>query len=333
MVQAKKKVALLHRYPKHQIKATNAAFPYLEHKGMDILTFKTFDRLTKKRKFLKSLLWIFYAPLLVIGKKYDVIYCDDSFPFYSLFVKIVSPRSRVIKRMGDLHLMYYTSGLLYKILHWIEKIEWKTIDLVIPISKVMRDYISHDINTVGLSIANDPVDPTDWPFANMLKETSEKIVMFHGTLTKNKNVEFLLEAAYHMPKIKFRIVGDGPDRKRLEQLAPFNVEFLGWKPFEYMYKYINQCNVGVALRSDNRGNEYVVTSPFLQYGAMQKPCLVTRRKVFGDYEWQFTGYREFQEKLEKLLSMPEEGLKLYEYVMKHHNAQKIAEDIWNILLQ
>src|SRR3990167_1945550 len=146
MVQTNKKIALLHRYPNDRIKETNAAFPYLIYNDkmdfdyrpgavnywpqyrMDILTFKKFDRLSGWKKHLKSLLWIIYAPMLVVSKRYDVIYCDDSYPFYPAIVKMVSPRSKVVLRIGDFHLMYYFSGLAYKVLHFFERISWIMAD-------------------------------------------------------------------------------------------------------------------------------------------------------------------------------------------------------------
>ena len=147
------KIALLHRYPKEMIPETNAAFPYLEAKGIDVLTFKKFDRLSNFKKFWKSILWIFYAPFLVVGKNYDVIYCDDSYPFYPILVKIFCPFSKVVIRIGDLHLMYYYSGWVYEFLHFFEKIGWKTVDLIMPISEVMSDYIRAEIKDPdGLSI-------------------------------------------------------------------------------------------------------------------------------------------------------------------------------------
>ena len=155
--------------------------------------------------------------------------------------------------------------------------------------------------------------------------------MFNGLLTKNKGIDILLEAARRLPKVNFIVVGEGPDRKRLESLSPNNVFFKGWVPFKNIYRYIATCAVGVALRSDNPGNEYVVTSPFLQYGAMGKPCLVTRRKVFGEYEWQFSGADEMVKKIKILLQRPEEGEKLRKYILENHEAKKIACQIMDIL--
>lgn len=323
-----KKIALLHRHSKDRIKETNAAFPYLEAKGIDVLTYKTFDRMIPFKKAIKDLFWIVYAPFLVFGKKYDVIYCDDSFPFYPALVKLVSPKSKVVIRIGDFHLMYYYSGLAYNILHFFEKIGWRMADEIIAISVEMAGKIREEINKY-VHVAEDPVDPKDFP---IIDQKNYGTVMFHGTLTRNKNVDILLEAARRMPKVNFVVIGDGPDRSRLESLSPYNVFFKGWVPFKSISRYIATCAMGVALRSDNQGNEYVVTSPFLQYGIMGKPCLVTRRKVFGNYEWQFSGVDEFIEKAEKLLRTPyEEGQKLREYILKNHDAEKIAGEIWSLL--
>lgn len=325
------KIALLHRYPPDRIRETNAAFPFLEAKGIHILTFKKFNRLNKWSSFFKSALWIFYAPFLVIGRGYETIYLDDSFPFYGALVKLASPKSKIVMRLGDLHLMYHTSGFLYKFLHFFELIAWAAADEILAISEAMADYVYSETGRRP-KVVLDPVDPKDFPIEAGLKPRPS--VMFHGLLTKNKGVDILLEAAEVMPHVRFNIVGGGPDMKRLMGLAPSNVHFQGWVPFRSIHRHINLCSIGVALRSNNPGNEYVVTSPFLQYGIMGKPCLVTRRKVFGDYPWQFwpNDVTELVEKLEILLREPwKEGAKLRAFVLKNHSAEKIAEEIWSYL--
>jgi glycosyltransferase involved in cell wall biosynthesis len=328
MVQAKKRIALLHRYPKDRIKETNAAFYYLELKGIDVLTFKTFNRLSNWKKFLKSLLWIFYAPCLVIGKRYDVIYCDDSFPFYPALVKLVSPKSKVVIRIGDFHLMYYTSGWVYKLLHFFEKMTWKMVDEIVPISDEMAIFIWSEIIPKKITVVYDSVDPKDF---EVNKTYHTKTVMFHGLITKNKNIDVLIQAAEELSEINFDIIGDGPDLKRLKEIAPENVFFYGWVPFNEIRDLLRCCGVGVALRSNNIGNQYVVTSPFLQYGVLGKPCLVTRRAVYGDYPWQFSSVDEMVKKLKILLDNPNEGEKLQKFVLENHDAKKIAEEIWDLL--
>jgi len=323
-----KKIALLHRFPKETIKETNAAFPYLQSKGIHVITFKKFNRLNSIQKLFKSVLWIFYAPLLVIGKGFDVIYCDDSFPFYPALVKIASPKSKVVIRLGDLHLMYYVSGFAFKFLHFFERMVWKMADEIVAISEPMAKYIYQETRKYPAVIL-DPVEPKDFPSNG---GAAGNIVMFHGLITRNKNIDILLEAATKLPLFDFLIVGDGPDKDRLLKKKPRNVHFVGWIPFKHIPAYIATCSVGVALRSSNPANEYVVTSPFLQYGVMGKPCLVTRREVFGDYPWQFSNVDELVDKIRILLKRPQhEGKKLQEFILKNHSAKKIAEEIWSLL--
>jgi len=323
------RVALLHRYPSDRIKETNAAFPYLVERGIDVLTFKKFDRLGNFWKFWKSIAWIFYAPCLVIGKGYDVLYLDDSYPFYPALVKLASPRSRVVIRLGDLHLKYYYKGAMYGFLHFFEEIGWTAANKIIVISEAMAKALLEE--GYPCEVVRDPVDPKDFPLVE--ESPDSNTVMFHGVITRNKNLDMLLEAAKRMPKTNFVIIGGGPDLYRLIQIAPKNVHFQGWVPFKEIYRHIASCTVGVAMRSENAGNDYVVTSPYIQYGIMGKPCLVTRRKVFGDYPWQFSTVKEMVDKLEDLLTATVDSKGLREVFILHHSAEKISEEIWKILTQ
>lgn len=335
------KIALLHRYPQHMIPETNAAFPYLKDK-MDVLTFKKFDRLSKWKKFFKSLLWIFYAPMLVWRKGYDIIYIDDSYPFVPITVRLACPNSKIVLRLGDLHLMYYYNGLVYELLNFFEKIGWQLSDKILCISEPMRDYVSHEIRR-GVDCVPDPVQEKGAYFLGghstspeSLKPFYKKKVMFHGVLTQNKNVDILIHAARKLPQYEFIIMGGGPEFNRLRKIAPVNVELDGWVDNQWINSRLNNCDIGVALRSDNPGNEYVVTSPFLQYGNMRKVCLVTRRKVFGDYKWQFSTVDELVEKISYLMENDaerlDEGEKLKKYITENHDAKKIAESIYHYLI-
>ena len=57
-------------------------------------------------------------------------------------------------------------------------------------------------------------------------------VVFAGRLSTEKGVEVLVRAAAMVPEVPVRIIGDGPERARVEQLAKelgtTNVTFVGW---------------------------------------------------------------------------------------------------------
>jgi len=244
---------------------------------------------------------------------------------------MVCPKSKVVIRLGDLHLMYYTSGWLYKHLHKLEVYTWKKVDAIYAISEVMADYV-RDESDRGVDIILDPVEPKDFT-PDPSGKSKQNIVMFHGLINKNKNLEIIVRAAADMPDLLFWVIGTGPDLSRIQAMAPDNVIFNGWHSYDNVSILINNCDIGLSLRSDNPGNEYVLTSAFLQYGVMGKPCLVTRRKVFGDYPWQFSGTAELVQKIRILLKKPEEGKKLRKHILRKHNANKIAGKLWNLLQQ
>jgi glycosyltransferase involved in cell wall biosynthesis len=195
----------------------------------------------------------------------------------------------------------------------------------------MANKIREEVNT-KVEVILDPVNPDDFPCSR--NEHRGKRVMFHGLITKNKGVDLLLEAAQRLPNIDFWIIGGGPDLDRLKKIASSNVRFIGWRSFYLMPFYLQTCDIGVAMRSNNPGNDFVVTSPFLQYSVMGKPCLVSRRKVFEDmkYLWQFSNVEELVDKINILLEKKEEGRYWQEYVLNNHNAKDIACQIMQALL-
>jgi glycosyltransferase involved in cell wall biosynthesis len=328
MVQMQKKIAWLHRYPEDQIHETNQAFPYLKE-NVDVISFKKYNRKSKLHLF-KVLLWMVYAPLRVMWRGYDVIYCDDSIPFYPILIKLVCPRTKLVLRLGDFHLMYYCTGWVYNVIHLVEYIGWVCATHIICISDAMERQLNEE-GVIWTSVVNDPVNPNNYPRG---KHESNGSVMFHGVLTKNKGLLALVRAAWQLPNVQFYIVGDGPDKRRLKLLSPMNIHYTGWIPFHKVHNYIERCSVGVAMRSKNRGNEFVVTSPYLQYGIMGKPCLVSKREVFENYPWQFVNTEDLVDKIKYLLEHSvEEGYKLRQEILKNHKAEDKAEEIWQILTQ
>jgi len=58
-------------------------------------------------------------------------------------------------------------------------------------------------------------------------ERERRGALFVGRLSPEKGVKYLIEAWAELPGIPLTIVGDGPERAQLEQIAPKNVRFLG----------------------------------------------------------------------------------------------------------
>lgn len=55
-------------------------------------------------------------------------------------------------------------------------------------------------------------------------------VLFVGRISPEKGVDLLLDAWRNLPDVPLTVIGDGPDRARLQAVAPQNVQFLGSQP-------------------------------------------------------------------------------------------------------
>jgi glycosyltransferase involved in cell wall biosynthesis len=69
------------------------------------------------------------------------------------------------------------------------------------------------------------------PLPNLITAPAKRAgAVFVGRLSAEKGVATLVEAWRHLPSIPLTILGEGPERPRLEAIAPSNVRFLGFQP-------------------------------------------------------------------------------------------------------
>lgn len=68
-------------------------------------------------------------------------------------------------------------------------------------------------------------------------------VLVVGLLTRLKNVEASILATRRLKGVKLTIVGDGPDRERLEKLADQRVEFMGFVSDPKLGKLYSACDL------------------------------------------------------------------------------------------
>ncbi len=170
--------------------------------------------------------------------------------------------------------------------HWIStylrnkiriKLERSTIDLFISPSIKLRDYLKeHDMN------------PVIWlPQFIEFEESNisipdDNIVLYVGALSKNKGVEFLINSfpliKNEVKNSKLHIVGDGPERERLENLCKElkienDVIFFGRIPHENVEEHYKKAKV-LAMPS-----VWMENGPFVLYEAMSfgKAIVATKR--------------------------------------------------------
>jgi glycosyltransferase involved in cell wall biosynthesis len=317
-----KKILILHRYCQEEALSTNASLTSLFKSLIDLdyqVFFTSFsgknnigikgviyepinlklNRGSAYDKVIKSLAWVLLAPYKVfrLSRNYDfdIIYCDDSLPFYPALCKVVSlGKSKVIMRLGDLQTGYlfasrqFIPNLFFHLFHSIEKISWKIVDGIIPISNPMKAFIRSSGAKNTLDVVKESVNLLSFqtqseinPLVKWGVLPTETVAMFHGAIERAKGIEVLLFAAKALAlkykDLRFVIIGDGTDYKRIQNLVREleikNVILTGWIQFSDVSAFIKNCSFGIALRSDNMANNFVVTTALMQYYTCQKPVI------------------------------------------------------------
>lgn len=90
---------------------------------------------------------------------------------------------------------------------------------------------------VSAEVIYPPVDTEFFAF----EEKKEDYYVTASRLVQNKRVDCLVQAFWDLPNKKLFVIGDGPERARLEQNAPPNVLFLGEQPKENLRKYLQKA--------------------------------------------------------------------------------------------
>lgn len=97
--------------------------------------------------------------------------------------------------------------------------------------------------SVGLRVTGYGLDGST--NSSLATRHSETPVLYVGRLDDTKGVDVLLRAMQKLPHLKLDIVGDGLQRKQLEQLTRnlhlTNVTFAGWKSKEEINEYYRHC--------------------------------------------------------------------------------------------
>jgi len=71
-------------------------------------------------------------------------------------------------------------------------------------------------------------------------------------LTPYKKIDVAV-AAFNKLKLPLVIIGEGPERKRLQNLAKENIKFLGWQPDEVVRQYYQNCAAFIFSGEDDFG--------------------------------------------------------------------------------
>jgi len=173
------------------------------------------------------------------GEDYDIVDCQQ-FPYFPVLVS----KLHELTHDTSLVVTWYEvwDDYWYDYLDWkgafgkaVEQVTMRVPDTIVPISSFIRDDLVAAGRANGLEVVENGVDYQGIQEVPAADEDWD--VVYVGRLAEHKNVEWLLEAVDATEErlgrpVKTCIVGDGPERERLERIAKDrdldNVTFQGF---------------------------------------------------------------------------------------------------------
>jgi glycosyltransferase involved in cell wall biosynthesis len=176
---------------------------------------------------------------------------------------------------------------------------------------------------------------------------NDKVIVFIGTLFEFSGLDEFLRrfpaVVKEVPEAKLLIVGDGPQRKKLEgiirELKLGNyVTLTGFQPYQTMPQYINLATVCINTFLDTPETHDIFPGKIIQYIACGKAAVVTpllgikslvpdetKGIIYADT------YEDMAQKITALLKSDEKRLKLeqagLDYIKDVHDQQKIGAQL------
>ncbi len=139
------------------------------------------------------------------------------------------------------------SRLLNNLRKW-DKRTSNRVDYFIANSKNVSNRIKQNYNREAVVIYP-PVDINKFK----IETQKQNYYVTVSRLVSYKKTELLLKAFKALPDLKLKVVGDGPNRKKLLKLAPKNVEILGFVENKKLIELIKNAKAFLAAANEDFG--------------------------------------------------------------------------------
>ncbi len=191
---------------------------------------------------------------------------------------ITRPRTRHIcycysptRYLWDYHLSkkpksFPAKALLHYVRIWDRQAS-ERVDHFIAISEAVKARIKKYYKRDSVVIYP-PVQISNLKFK--ISKPKKEFYLIVSQLRKYKRIDLAVEA-FNKLGLELIIIGDGPEKKRLQKRAKKNIKFLGWQPDTTVNKYYKNCTAFIFPGEDDFG---IAPVEAMSYG---KPVLAYRK--------------------------------------------------------
>lgn len=298
--------------------------------------------------------WIWQARSIVKNENIDIIHAHDQ-PMAPLAILAAGKRQKTIY---DMHENYPAAlrawarrdlvSQLFKnprMAEWLDAFLARKVDQILVVVDEFKDeLITRAIPEKKIAIIGNRVEGA--AFLQIPKEQNiltkyrnDFILLYAGSFARDRGLEIPVQAmnALHekIPNIKLLLVGEGPNRQELADLARKSdaenlVEFCGWQPFQRIPSFMEAANVCLIPQPANAFINTTIPHKLFQYMVLRRPVVVSDAKPLARFVHQFNAGEIFASN--DVSSFQEAILKIYTHKREYyHNSDDWLRQIdWQL---
>lgn len=257
-------------------------------------------------EYIAFFAWAFFKLSTRMGQRHYAIVDVNTLPDFLIFAGSIA-KLRGAKLVLDMHEItpeFYRSkygiaesSWVIRFLKWIERISFRFADHVIVINEPIQKLLEARGLTPGKStIIMNAVDESLFACA-LAAPAAERapgkfIMMYHGTLTRLYGLDIAIEAfrkAHRgMPGAELWILGNGPEKKSLEQVSRHfgidgRVKFIGNVLPQEVPEWLQRCDAGVLPTRSDAFLDFSFSNKLSEYIIMGKPVIVSGLRTIRHY--------------------------------------------------
>lgn len=252
---------------------------------------------------LKILLFFFRSAWFLFKRAfrqpYDLIHVHN-LPDFEVFATVFQRMrgARVIHDMHEVVPEFYASkfrigehSLVFRLLALIEKLSIAFVDHVIVVNHLVEETVLKrrsvlpDKCTVILNYPDTRIFARTAP---RVRTGDDFVICYPGTLSRHQGVDIAVEAVGLLrdqaPKLKFLIIGDGPERDNLKKLIverelEDRVSLTGLIPLEKVADIMTTIDLGVVPKRKEGFGDIAFSTKIMEFMAMGVPVLASRTRI------------------------------------------------------
>jgi glycosyltransferase involved in cell wall biosynthesis len=258
-------------------------------------------RTDERDKLWKTLLWVVMLPWVALHNRLlgiQVVYIDETVPLTAPLARLFFGRRVAFSVVDFFPEIYWgQKPLLRPLIRLIRAADlaaWRRLPLLFTRAGATKTYLAgQGVPADRIHPVYDPCDfsiyqPADRAAARQRfgYGTDEVVLVHHGILHPNKGndriLRVLARARPQTPQLRFLLVGDGPERQRLEALArelgvADVVRFTGWlQRMQDVNTALNAGDIGLVMRVGMQADDFHMTGALVHNMACGLPILTAR---------------------------------------------------------